>query len=276
MKCWLRIGQLAGGDGKHRPEAGYTITEVMVVLAVSAVMFSAIVLAFSGRQGRVEFSQSVRDYEAQLQSVMNEVATGYYQSNLKCTLDGGGNPSISSAVTADAGTNSACIFAGKVVVPDRATGDASMISTLVGRRVVGTRDVETLAEAKPVVAKSFDKSFRHSFGIKVRQIQNIDKNTRLYGLGFMNQLARGTLPTGGDVAGGEGLIKLYGLTSPTLAGGDSIVNPSHLVLLPKGAVLCLEGHNGQFAEVTIGENNSNSTITSTLDTAKSGEKCRGL
>ncbi len=277
MKRWLRLSQFAGGESRTSSQAGYTITEVMIVLAVSALMFVAIAVTFSGRQGRVEFNQAVRDYEGRLQSIMNEVAAGYYQSDYRCTLDGAGYPSISTGVAANAGTNEDCIFVGKVVVPDAAPGTASVIETLIGRRLSLTgADVETLAEAQPVVVPTAATSFTHSFGLQVREIQNLENNDPLFGLGFINRLSRGSTPAGGDVSGGEGLIRLYGLTSQALAGPNDIVDPAQMVLLPEGAVLCLAGQNGQFAEVTIGENNSQNTIFSVLDTAESGEKCNGL
>lgn len=280
MKRWLRVRQPAGGFEVNGSEAGYTITEVMIVLAVTSAMFVAVVLAFSGRQARVEFNQGVRNYEASLQTVMNEVATGNYQSNFACTANATGPPTININTPVQTGTNKDCIFIGKVVIPGINPNNSSVTETIVGRRLLGGQDVKNLTEANPIAVSTAKNSFSHSFGLKIRQIQNPENYARLYGVGFFGAFSQGASlseSSESDVpGGGEGLIRLYGLTQQTLAPANGVINPDHLKPLPKGAVICVEGQNGQYAEITIGGANSQSTITSVLNTKKEGESCSGL
>lgn len=268
MKRWLVRSQLARARAKGTPGAGYTITEVMIVLAVTTAMFVAIAILFSGRQANVQFQQSVRNFEAELQNIMNDVSTGYYQSNLECTAGTTGPPSISGSISGEAGSNSDCIYLGKVIVPDT-PATSSTIQTLVGRRAINGRDVETLSEASPVVAPAAAEPYDHSFGLNIDRILRLSDNAQLYGVGFLNRLAQKSLASDSE---GEGLIELYGLTSTTLAGGSNIVNPANLPPAPDGVVFCLTGINGKKAEITIGASGSQSTVNSVLDT-NSGDLC---
>src|SRR5690606_4978660 len=147
----------------------------------------AIAVLFFGRQAEVEFNQSVRNYEATLQNTMNEVSSGYYNAGFLCTTPSiEGSPSISLNTPSQTGTSENCIFMGKIIVPDSSGESSSQVSTVAGRRTFEGRDVETIAEAAPVVAESSNNTITHSFGLKVRQIQRLSDNSRIYVLGFMN------------------------------------------------------------------------------------------
>ncbi len=268
MKRWLISSRLARAGGKGEPGAGYTITEVMIVLAVSSAMFVAIALLFSGRQARIEFNQAVRAFEAELQNIMNDVSTGYYQSDFACTVGATGPPNISNSQPSVTGTNSGCIFLGKVITPND-PAISSTISTLVGRRAVNGRDVETIAEAQPVVIPGINETYNHSFQLEIRRIFNLDNSSRIYGVGFINPLSQSGLPSDSD---GNGLIQLYGLSPAPLANASNIVDPASLPRMSDGVLFCLLGQNGQRAEVEIGAGGSQSTINSILDT-QAGGRC---
>ncbi len=106
---------------------GYTIIETMIFLAVSASMFISAMAFINGRQGQTEFSAAVRDFEANLNDVASDVATGYYASGQadagtavctpgaeagviglvpRFTTSGSGN---------QRGSNNGCIFIGKSI-----------------------------------------------------------------------------------------------------------------------------------------------------------------
>ena len=59
------------------------------MLSVTTLMFIFIATAFMGRQRRAEFNQSVRNFEAMLQTIISETANGSYQSSKECTIFGG-------------------------------------------------------------------------------------------------------------------------------------------------------------------------------------------
>ena len=69
---------------------GYTIVEGLVVIAVTAAVFLSASLLFRGRQLQVQFDQSIKDFEATMRDIMNDVSTGYYPtSGLDCDISTG-------------------------------------------------------------------------------------------------------------------------------------------------------------------------------------------
>jgi Tfp pilus assembly protein FimT len=144
-------------------EAGYTIVEVLIVLAVTALLFTSVMMTMAGRQNRTEFITSVRDLKTQIQQTISETASGYYPSmnNFRCTAVAGA-PSVSAGGN-DQGTNSGCIFMGKVIQfgllgTGGGTGAEKMLTyTAVGvRQTTAGKEVTSLAEANPVIMSESD------------------------------------------------------------------------------------------------------------------------
>lgn len=249
MMHWLK----AKPDTRVRTRAGYTITEVLIVLAVSTAMFVAVVAVFSGRQARVEFTQAVRDFEARLNGIIGDVSNGFYDADFVCTVSGGA-PNINLNQIGTTGTNEDCIFLGKTLEPriSEDGGKTSTIHTIVGRRLGDTgADVESYEDAKPAVVEN-GNIFTHSFQLEVTKIISLHNDMEIAALGFMN-------PVTGlqGASGGEALVQIRGGSRANIAG---------LERLNEGALVCLRGQNGQFAEIYVGTGNSQSAIYSVLDT----------
>jgi len=94
---------------------GFTIIETLIVLAVTGAMLLVAILAFMGQSAKVEFNTSIRDIQSIIQTTINEVGSGYYPSgdDIRCEL-GGTNLSITEG-QAEQGSNTDCIFMGKVM-----------------------------------------------------------------------------------------------------------------------------------------------------------------
>lgn len=268
MKRWLRFSQLAQKNRAQRWGAGYTLTEVIVVLAVSTMMFSAIALSFAGRSARVQFTQSVRDYEARLQTLISEVESGQYESTSECSVPSNGPP-VLGGPSGTSGTNRDCIFIGKMMMSKETDTD---IVSLVGRRLTSganPENVDNIYEARPIADDSRVVSYNHPFDLEILRVVRLSDNiTGVAAFGFMNQLA------GSNASGNSNLVQLYGMLNTTIptstnAEMNKIRNPvtlNDLVPLPDGLALCLLGGNGQEAIIRIGENGGNTTIKSELDT----------
>lgn len=268
MKRWLSFSQLAQENRVERSGAGYTLVEVLIVLGVTTAMFVTIMVYFSGRSARVEFTQAVRNYETKLQNVINEVESGQYQSDRNCSVGGSGPPSFSGG-GGESGTNRDCIFAGKMFMTKSEDTD---IVTFVGRRrTPGTdpKDVSTIYEARPVADASVTTNFGHSYDLEVTRVVRLSDNvTGVAAFGFFVQFA------GNNALGGGKLAQLYGLvgtTVPTNTNTESnkIRNPgtlNDLTALPDGLAVCVRGQNSQEAIIRIGLNGSQTSITSELDT----------
>ena len=114
----------------HISGAGYTILEVLIVMAVTGVIFMATILTFGGRQATTEFTQGVRDYESKIQNVANDVYSGFYPNGYQCTANPGTAPHIDAApVPGRSGANIGCISLGKVIAAHATTSD---VITIVG------------------------------------------------------------------------------------------------------------------------------------------------
>lgn len=105
------------GGTLRRPGSGFTIVEVMIVLAVTSAMFVAAAVLISGRQNITAFNQSTRALQTQLQQIINEVGSGYYLNDgtVACAKGGpAGGPKLTAGST-EQGANVDCIFLGKVI-----------------------------------------------------------------------------------------------------------------------------------------------------------------
>lgn len=266
MKSWLRYGQLAKAR-TNAPGAGYTLTEVLIVLAVTTIMFASVAVLLRGRQATVEFTQSVRDYETKLLNVISDVRTGYYNTGFTCRALSTGAPGIANTPEPPA-SNSSCIFVGKVVQANATPG--SDIYTLVGRRTVGSAtsdDVETLAEARPVVATVANETYVHPFRLRVHRIvRQSNSGITVHAIGFLNKLAGGVANAAPGEGGGSNTIELYGLlNSSSLVSPAPVVDVANFRHLTDGVIICLRGQNtDQFAEISVGGGNSQTGMITTI------------
>jgi prepilin-type N-terminal cleavage/methylation domain-containing protein len=101
-----------------RVPLGYTIIEVMIVLAVSGVMFLIAATFVNGKQATTSFNQGVNELSSRVQGLANQVENGQFSDiNLPpCQVLGGGlqfdtNPAASKTAQ---GTHSDCVFLGKL------------------------------------------------------------------------------------------------------------------------------------------------------------------
>ena len=249
---------------------GYTIFEVLIVLAVSTVMLASVIAMMSGRQGKAETNQAVRDLEARLQTTASDVASGYFPNGYTCTAA----TSITVAATPNTGQNKGCISLGKAVV--FRAGDMRTIP-MVGRRVGVTSgvDVTNLTEATLTsisgrgTGPDATENYNFRYGLKVKKVVRLSDNTvNIGGIAFVPQLAGGT----SNPISGSRSVLLYEMsgtspsTDPFNSDSGNKIDTNGLTLLPGGALICLESGNGQKAEITVGGNNSQTATAVMIDT----------
>ena len=103
-------------QGKNKQSTGYTIAEVMVVLAVSGVIFLIAALFISGKQQTTSFKQGVNTMASDLQNIIEQVTDGNYtDSQFNCDHPIGTTSLNITTGTNTQGTNDACVFLGKVL-----------------------------------------------------------------------------------------------------------------------------------------------------------------
>ncbi len=94
---------------------GYTIVEVMIVLAVSGVMFLMAANFISGKQSKTSFQLGSNELSSRIQAIIEEVTDGHYSDiPLTCSAD---SVKLTLAATASVkqGANPYCVFLGKLV-----------------------------------------------------------------------------------------------------------------------------------------------------------------
>lgn len=135
--------------GQH----GYTIVEVLIFLAVSALLFGSTMVLLAGRQAKAQFTNAVRDFETRILDVANDVSNGYYQSpgDIRCNAIGSITVSESGG---EQGANKDCILLGRVIKLGYGSGQEGEkygVYTLIGKRttIPGGGDVSGLASATP-------------------------------------------------------------------------------------------------------------------------------
>lgn len=136
---------------------GYTIIEVLIVLAVTGALFVSAVTVFQGKQGRTQFSQAMRDVDSKIQSFVNDSdvnslpGTGLY----KCTAPGPSyRPVLANSAVDTTGTNDGCIFLGRALQVVNNGGSGKIFAyAVLGRRVDTSGPsqvtVQDLASANP-------------------------------------------------------------------------------------------------------------------------------
>ncbi len=106
---------LGGKNKQHRQPLGYTIVEIMIVLAVSGFMFVIAANFINGKQEKAAFAQGSNDTASKLQNVVEDITDGHYSDvPLQCTSSGG-TLSASTSGIGSQGENSDCVFLGKIV-----------------------------------------------------------------------------------------------------------------------------------------------------------------
>ncbi|HSX06134.1 MAG TPA: type II secretion system protein [Candidatus Saccharimonadia bacterium] len=143
-------------QGGHRAASGgFTIVEVMIVLAVTGIMFVAAAILINGRQNKTEFTTAINDLQQQLQQIVNETISGYYPNNGNFICNGSATGSVTfTAGSNKQGTNGGCIFMGKALQFGLGGGAAASglgILPLVGNQYQAstTTPITTVAQAKP-------------------------------------------------------------------------------------------------------------------------------
>jgi prepilin-type N-terminal cleavage/methylation domain-containing protein len=102
--------------GYDRVADGFTIVEVMIVLAVSSLLLISAAALIDGRQAKTEFTTGIHDEQQKIQQIINETSSGYYPNGHNFTCNGSASGPVSFTAGANAqGTNAGCIFLGKAL-----------------------------------------------------------------------------------------------------------------------------------------------------------------
>lgn len=242
---------------------GYTIVEVLIVLAVTGSLFLMAMIFINGRQAETEFNQGIRDAQARIDTVVTQVANGVSVSsgNISCNVTAG-TLSISAGAT-NPGTNGDCVMMGKVI---KFTHGADYhIFTVVGARQDGDREVTNFAASKATAPTALDSSGTFGYGMQVTKVVTTKSpsytNKEVGAIGFFG--AFGSYDMDDNLESSQKVLQLplpisnladsIGTTRTNISGiplvGDGNVKPDN-------TVVCFVGGNGTRAALVIGANNT--------------------
>lgn len=155
--------RMKGGDQQSQ---GFTIVEVLIVLAITGVMLAAAIEIIGDKVNITAYSQAINTVQSQLQQVIGTVANGTYPNfnNFTCTSgQGSGAPDIIPG-TGQEGQNEGCIYLGRAVhfyTSSSSYGKQYTVYTVVGRQCAtgsssgpglpGCEPISTISSASPVV-----------------------------------------------------------------------------------------------------------------------------
>lgn len=268
------FGRISAYVSRARHEAGYTILEVLIFVALTSVMLVIAVSNITGNQRQTQFAQSARGFESVLNDVLNDTPTGYFPTNdtIGCRIDAVTNdPEIYNASAQTLGSNVECVYVGKALqfAPNGDTNKV-WVYPLAGRRLaLGTSEpVDTIDEARPVaVSIPTDPGFTDAVqeislqnDVRVTKIINADTSAEYGSVAILTRF-EGANPAG--VADAQ-LVRV-GAINGTSQGQNKITavsainmlkDPGTLITSTKGIVLCIADSFNHKASIIIGENSS--------------------
>lgn len=270
---------------------GYTIVEVMIFLVITGALLASSVFVFSRQQRRTQFTQGVRELEAELSTVINEVSSGFYPSknDFSCSAAGGG-PVLTAAPNGQ-GENEDCIFMGKVIQ----FGESSDYNayTVVGQRQTsGGREVTTLDKDSPnsalqtlvAASNSGDPDTKQEYelpwGITFTAVRDVDANTNIGAVGFIMSL--GSYKSSGDPVSGSQTVEAFPLANTSQSSNINALKTATRDLEDSDSnhdeiVLCLKnGEGDRRAAVIIGGNDRQLSISSVIDGVPESYGCPEL
>jgi type II secretory pathway pseudopilin PulG len=120
----------------ERAVSGYTIVEILIVLAISTLLLVSATTLLSGQQGETEFNQTMQDLSSKIQSYIDQVSTGAFPDTTGYNCNISGSRALLSAGGGAQSTNQACLFLGRAieVVTVGDGKDKIYIYTMLGNR----------------------------------------------------------------------------------------------------------------------------------------------
>jgi prepilin-type N-terminal cleavage/methylation domain-containing protein len=265
---------------------GFTIIEVMIVLAVTAFLIAAALIYVSGQQQKAQFTQSIHDAQSKVDDIINKVGSGYYATtgNFNCTT-GGGVLNINPG-TNTRGTNTGCIFIGRAIQfgiddagspPNRPKGTGFNVYNLVGLQYLsGNILIQDLPSGKPDLAVETTEKDSTIYGLRVTgmnyTIGGVPHNTAM--TAFITDF--GTAPSGIPAPSAR-TVSLYAVKGPGLTvnntqddGVHNVDKPAKIVPADSVSICLTDGGNLQ-GKITIGSKGRQ--LTTTLAILPSGAAC---
>ncbi len=200
---------------------GYTILETIIFLVITSFLFISFVTVFGGRQQAVEFTQTTKEAQSQIQAIINEVASGFYANNssLTCSVGAGSTaPPTFISIPSQQGTSNQCVYIGKALHLGIAADREYHAISLAARRLNSTgKEVSSLKEAIPTAIPGAVETAKFQYQLYVTRIVVPDLPGQAFGsVLFLTSLPKYQALTS-TLASGAQRVSFGALPSTTLA-----------------------------------------------------------
>lgn len=236
-------------------QLGYTIVEVMIVLAVSGLMFLMAVIFINGKQQTAAFKQSTNEMTSRIQKIANDVMDGQYSDvPLECSLSASQVSATYNSGNSQ-GTNSDCVFLGKITHFYKASS-GQPVQKFEVLSMADKRSVNNTTLPRDTIGWIEDLTDKQSIsqGLEVKSMDVVDgtnvSHLDVYNIGFMQ--SGGDLDTGstGYKSGAQTINLVF---SGTMTG-DNISSSTDFgenIKYAKSAKICLTDGT-RYAQILIG------------------------
>ena len=260
---------------------GYTIVEVLIVLAISGLMLSLAATFISGKQAKTSFQAGTNEMASQITDVISEVNDGHYSDRrFGCELPTGGN-TIRFTGGVQQGTNPACVFLGKFLHFSKSgvMSDYEVFSLAGARLGTNGKPATNLTDVlpTPIVNNAINLNLTEQRTVPQR-LDIIDVKVdghAVYGFGFVQGLGS-TSGTGqtdyNSGAQSARLVYAPGLTSAGADEGTAAGQIRTLSYASRAAVMCVSD-GARWATITVGLNNNQLGVR--LQVVATEEICKG-
>jgi prepilin-type N-terminal cleavage/methylation domain-containing protein len=133
---------------------GYTIIEVLLVLAISSTLLFAAIIVFRGQQQETEFTQAVADLNSKIVNYSNQTGSGTFpdSGDFTCAAGVAGSPPSLASGPGRSGGRSGCIFLGRAFQVDSLGGSDLNIYTVVGDQTINGVTATSISTTNPTIA----------------------------------------------------------------------------------------------------------------------------
>ncbi|HVX47981.1 MAG TPA: hypothetical protein VHA05_01345 [Candidatus Saccharimonadales bacterium] len=247
---------MLGGKNKHpRQPLGYTIIEIMIVLAVSGFMFVIAATFINGKQEKAAFAQGSGDMVSNLQQTVEDITDGHYSDvPLQCGT-AGGSFGASTSSSGSQGSQSDCVFLGKIVRFYDPSGGANRDHYSV-YSVAASRTITSFPNSLVAAIQGLTSQSTVPQSLIVKKMSVIDtggaSHTNVYNVGFMQGLGNIDVTTGTYLSGAQQPIQL--VYANTTSGSEGAI-AGNIIRPAKSATICLTNGlvaNSRYAEIFIG------------------------
>ncbi len=248
---------------------GYTIVEVMFVLAASSMMFVIAGTFINGKQSKTSFTSGVNELASRIQDTINQVTDGQY-SDIKVNCQRTGSTiNFPAGTPNDVGTNSDCFFFGKVMhFSVDGQKDKYDVISMAGRRLQNDNltPVEndlTQISPKAIPGLTISQTVPQTLNVERIRIIKTDgsvANPESFGIGFLQNVV-----AGGDTSNGAqtppALYYVHNMTfnKNTVQGETAASNPTQIMPANSATICVSDGTRS--ANVIVGINNSQQNVT---------------